>query len=64
MGWLFWQKDSQFFRLVFQAKMNIEKVKSLFLRSDTNIQTEAEIREGEDSSVGAVIDRVACDFKK
>jgi len=59
-------KDAQCFRLVFQARANVEKVKSFFSKSNPGGQTEAEIREKgrDDSSVGGVIDRVARDVKK
>ncbi len=57
-------KDAQCFRLVFQAKANVEKVKAFFSKSNADGLTEAEIRGREDGSVGAVIDRVARDVKR
>ena len=57
-------KDAQCFRIVFQLKATIDKIQGAFIKSTANFQTEAEIRGEGDTSVGAVIDRVAKDIKK
>jgi len=59
-------KDVQCFRLVFQLKANVEKVRSRFSKGKKDGsagQTESEIR-GSGVTVGTVIDRVARDVKK
>lgn len=59
-------QDVQCFRIVFQLKATLEKIRSRFARINKDGsagQTEAEIR-GNGVTVGTVIDRVARDIKK